>query len=152
MHISILTFDGFNELDSLVALGILNRIKKRNWRVTLSCPTPTVTSMNGVTLHAQSTLAEDCLADTLICSIKRSMQMAILRPQVVASPPSIWQLGSLHDLKALRLPNQRCTTLRQLAKRNYTRIAQWRISPHICKRNPAISCGMDDSHQPCSAS
>jgi len=47
MHIAILTFDGFNELDSLVAFGILNRIKKPGWRVTLSCPTPTVTSMNG---------------------------------------------------------------------------------------------------------
>jgi hypothetical protein len=56
MHAAILTFDGFNELDSLVALGILNRIKRAGWRVTLCCPTPTVTSMNGVTLHAQSTL------------------------------------------------------------------------------------------------
>jgi hypothetical protein len=27
MHIAILTFQGFNELDSMVALGILNRIK-----------------------------------------------------------------------------------------------------------------------------
>lgn len=27
MHIAILTFDGFNELDSLIALGVLNRIK-----------------------------------------------------------------------------------------------------------------------------
>jgi transcriptional regulator GlxA family with amidase domain len=66
MHIAILTFDGFNELDSLVALGILNRIKKPDWRVTLSCPTPTVTSMNGVTLHAQSTLEEACGADVVL--------------------------------------------------------------------------------------
>jgi transcriptional regulator GlxA family with amidase domain len=58
MHIAILTFQGFNELDSLVALGVLNRIKKPNWRVTLCCPEPTVTSMNGVTVHAQSTLSE----------------------------------------------------------------------------------------------
>lgn len=65
MHIAILTFDGFNELDSLVALGILNRIKKPDWRVTLSCPTLTVTSMNGVTLHAQSTLEEACEADVV---------------------------------------------------------------------------------------
>ena len=58
MHIAILTFQGFNELDSLVALGVLNRIKKPTWRVTLCCPEPTVTSMNGVVVHAQSTLAE----------------------------------------------------------------------------------------------
>lgn len=66
MHIAILTFDGFNELDSLVALGILNRIKKPDWRVTLSCPTLTVTSMNGVTLHAQSNLEEACEADVVL--------------------------------------------------------------------------------------
>jgi transcriptional regulator GlxA family with amidase domain len=66
MHIAILTFDGFNELDSLVALGILNRVKRPDWRVTLSCPTPTVTSMNGVVLHAQSTLADACTADAVL--------------------------------------------------------------------------------------
>ena len=66
MHIAILTFDGFNELDSLVALGILTKIKEPGWRVSLSCPTPTVTSMNGVTVHAQSTLEEACEADAVI--------------------------------------------------------------------------------------
>ena len=35
MHIAILTFDGFNELDSFIALGILNRVKTPGWRVTL---------------------------------------------------------------------------------------------------------------------
>ncbi|WP_374334348.1 DJ-1/PfpI family protein [Leeia sp.] len=66
MHIAILTFDGFNELDSLIALGILNRIKKPDWRVSLACPTPTVRSMNGVTLHAQATLAEAATADVVL--------------------------------------------------------------------------------------
>jgi transcriptional regulator GlxA family with amidase domain len=66
MHIAILTFQGFNELDSLVALGILNRIKKADWRVTLCCPEPTVTSMSGVTVHAQSSLDEVDSADAVI--------------------------------------------------------------------------------------
>ena len=44
MHVAILTFEGFNELDSLIALGILHRIKKPGWRVTLACPTPSVSS------------------------------------------------------------------------------------------------------------
>lgn len=56
MHIAILTFEGFNELDSLIALGILNRIKQPHWRVSLAAPNPTVTSMNGVTLHRQAAL------------------------------------------------------------------------------------------------
>jgi hypothetical protein len=35
MHIAILTFEGFNELDSFIALGILNRIRKPDWRVSI---------------------------------------------------------------------------------------------------------------------
>lgn len=66
MHIAILTFQGFNELDSFVALGVLNRIKKPGWRVTLCCPEPMVTSMNGVTVHAQSQLDEVAAADAVI--------------------------------------------------------------------------------------
>jgi hypothetical protein len=50
MHIAILTFDGFNELDSLIALGILNRIKKPGWRVSIASPTERIRSMNGVVL------------------------------------------------------------------------------------------------------
>lgn len=58
MHIVIITMQGFNELDSLIALGVLNRIKRAGWRVTRCCPEPEVTSMNEVTVHAQSTLEE----------------------------------------------------------------------------------------------
>jgi transcriptional regulator GlxA family with amidase domain len=66
VHVAILTFQGFNELDSLVALGILNRVRKSDWRVTLCCPEPTVTSMNGVVVHAQSALADANTADAVI--------------------------------------------------------------------------------------
>lgn len=66
MHIAILTFEGFNELDSLIALGILNRIKKPDWRVSIACPTARVRSMNGVVLHAQASLAEAAEADAVL--------------------------------------------------------------------------------------
>jgi transcriptional regulator GlxA family with amidase domain len=66
MHIAILTFEGFNELDSLVALGILNRIKKPGWRVSIASPSARVRSMNGVVLEAQATLREACAADAVI--------------------------------------------------------------------------------------
>lgn len=66
MHIAILTFDGFNELDSLIALGILNRIRKPDWRVTLCCPAAEVTSMNGVTVRAQSVLEDARSADAVL--------------------------------------------------------------------------------------
>jgi transcriptional regulator GlxA family with amidase domain len=66
VHIAILTFDGYNELDSLVALGILNRVARPGWKVSIASPSPTVTSMNGVVLHAQATLAEAAAADAVI--------------------------------------------------------------------------------------
>jgi transcriptional regulator GlxA family with amidase domain len=66
MHIAILTFQGFNEIDSLVALGVLNRVRKRDWRVTLCCPEAEVTSMNGVCVRAQSSLSEARTADAVI--------------------------------------------------------------------------------------
>ncbi|SIR70092.1 DJ-1/PfpI family protein [Pseudacidovorax sp. RU35E] len=66
MHTAILTFDGFNELDSLIALGVLNRIKRPGWRVTLAAPTARVTSMNGVTLEATASLEEAAQADAVL--------------------------------------------------------------------------------------
>jgi transcriptional regulator GlxA family with amidase domain len=66
MHITILTFEGFNELDSFVALGVLNRVKKPSWRVSICCPSKTVTSMNGVTVFAQSELSEVKDADAVL--------------------------------------------------------------------------------------
>jgi transcriptional regulator GlxA family with amidase domain len=66
MHIAILTFDGFNELDSLIALGILNRIKTPGWRVSIASPTARVRSMNGVVLEAQASLSEAAEADAVI--------------------------------------------------------------------------------------
>jgi transcriptional regulator GlxA family with amidase domain len=66
MHIAILTFQGFNELDSFVALGLLNRIRKPGWRVSLCCPEPEVTSMNGVTVRAQTQLEDANEADAVL--------------------------------------------------------------------------------------
>jgi len=66
MHIAILTFDGYNELDSLIALGILNRVREPGWRVSIASPTPRVRSMNGVTIDAAIDLDEACTADAVI--------------------------------------------------------------------------------------
>jgi transcriptional regulator GlxA family with amidase domain len=66
VHVAILTFEGFNELDSLVALGILNRVKLPAWRVSLACPAPRVRSMNGLIIDAQATLADARSADAVI--------------------------------------------------------------------------------------
>jgi transcriptional regulator GlxA family with amidase domain len=69
MHIAILTFDGFNELDSLIAYGMLGRIRMlgdSSWRVSIASPTPRVTSMNGLTVDAHIGLAEASSADAVL--------------------------------------------------------------------------------------
>jgi transcriptional regulator GlxA family with amidase domain len=66
MHIAILTFDGFNELDSLVALHILGRVGKPRWRVSIASPSKRVVSMNGVALEAGISLSEAAGADAIV--------------------------------------------------------------------------------------
>nr|WP_232356673.1 DJ-1/PfpI family protein [Burkholderia multivorans] len=61
-----MTFEGFNELDSLIALNILNRVKKPGWQVSIASPARKVRSMNGVMLEAQATLKDACEADAVL--------------------------------------------------------------------------------------
>ena len=94
MHVAILTFQGFNELDSLIALGVLNRIKKAGWRVSLCCPEPAVTSMNGVTVHAQSSLEEAHDADAVIVG-------SGVRTREIAADPALIRRLSLDPNRQL---------------------------------------------------
>lgn len=66
MHIAILTFEGYNELDSLIALGVLNRVQRDDWRVTIAAPSRRVRSMNGVVVERMADLDEACDADAVI--------------------------------------------------------------------------------------
>lgn len=66
MKIAILTFDGFNELDSFIALGMLNRLGSQGWKAEITSPTSHVTSMNGVTVQAQRPLEFANEADAVI--------------------------------------------------------------------------------------
>ncbi|OPG09181.1 AraC family transcriptional regulator [Streptomyces sp. GKU 895] len=117
MHIAILTFEGYNELDSLIALGVLNRVKTDDWRVTIATPSPRVTSMNGVTIEQMSTLEEACAADAVIVGsgiatrevVEDEAIMSVLRGldperQLIAAQCSgalvLARLGLLHSVPA----------------------------------------------------
>jgi len=56
MNVAVLTFQGFNELDSFIASAILNRMKPQGWNIQITCPQAVVTSMNGVSVQAQQPL------------------------------------------------------------------------------------------------
>lgn len=66
MQIAVLTFDGFNELDSFVASSILNRMRSKGWSAQICAPTPHVTSMNGVRIDRQQPLEFAIEADAVL--------------------------------------------------------------------------------------
>lgn len=66
MKIAILTFQGFNEIDSLVAFRMLKWLQKPDWEITVCCPEAEVTSMGGLTIRAQSALEDASDADAVV--------------------------------------------------------------------------------------
>lgn len=64
MQIAILTFDGFNEIDSFVACNILNRV--RGWKAWIVAPAARVSSRSGVMVEAQQPLEFAASADAVI--------------------------------------------------------------------------------------
>ena len=66
MRVAILTFDGFNEIDSFLMLGLVNRLRPEGWSAEITSPSPQVTSMNGVTVTAQQPLEFANEADAVI--------------------------------------------------------------------------------------
>lgn len=94
MHIAILTFDGFNELDSLIALGILNRIKKPGWKVSIASPAKRITSMNGLAIESHITLQEANSADAVIVG-------SGIKTRDVVNDPALMQQLALDPAKQL---------------------------------------------------
>ncbi len=95
MHIAILTFEGYNELDSLIALGVLNRIRSDGRRVTLATPSARVTSMNGVTVEQMTSLEEAVEADAVLVG------SGIATREVVETPAIMQILGGLDPSRQL---------------------------------------------------
>jgi transcriptional regulator GlxA family with amidase domain len=74
MNVAIVTFDGFNEIDSIVAAHIINRVP--GWRAEITAPGPVVTSMNGVAISAQRPLEFANEADAVVLgSGRRTREM-----------------------------------------------------------------------------
>jgi transcriptional regulator GlxA family with amidase domain len=108
MHIAILTFDGFNEIDSLLAFNILNRVRKPGWRVSIASPTAKVRSMNGLVVEAQSSLADAREADAVLVG------SGIKSREIAADPALMAQL----ELDPRRqLVGSQCSGVLVLAKK-----------------------------------
>lgn len=66
MRIAVLTFDGFNEIDSFVVCTMLNRVRRPDWKAEITAPAPVVTSMNGVRVERQQPLSFAREADVVV--------------------------------------------------------------------------------------
>ena len=64
MQVAVLTFEGFNELDSFIAAAMINRVEKLE--ALIVCPTEQVASMNGVVVRSQAPLGFAREADAVI--------------------------------------------------------------------------------------
>ena len=116
MQIAILTFAGFNEIDSFVAASVLNRLGPEGWSAYIASPTQTVTSMNGVVVERQKPIEFAGEADAVIVgSGRRTREIAMdtdllarlsLDPsrQLIGAQCSgallLAKLGLLHDVPA----------------------------------------------------
>ena len=66
LNIAILTFEGFNEIDSFVSHHILTRVDIQDWNVAIACPSETVTSTGGIRVSAQQPLEFANEADAVL--------------------------------------------------------------------------------------
>ena len=107
MRIAILTFDGFNELDSFIASAILNRVKRPGWQALIVSPEPVVASGNGVRVERQAPLSFAREADAVIVGSGR-------RTREIATDPAI--LGELRFDSRRQLIAAQCSGALILAK------------------------------------
>lgn len=107
MQIAVLTFDGFNELDSFVAAAILNRLRGQGWEAHITSPTPQVTSMNGVMIERQQPLDFAAKADAVIIG-------SGVKTREIAADPLM--LGRIRLDPARQLIGAQCSGTLLLAK------------------------------------
>lgn len=66
MQVAVVTFDGFNELDSFIASALINRCRGDGLEAFVTTPTPVVTSMNGVEVTGQRPMEFATEADVVL--------------------------------------------------------------------------------------
>ena len=114
MRIAVITFDGFNEIDSFVSSHILNRVDVDGWKAEITAPTEWIESRNGVGVRAQQPLEFANEADVVLfgsgkytaemVADRAVMSRLTLDParQLIGSQCSgalaLWKLGLLDGL------------------------------------------------------
>ena len=140
--IAVVTLDGFNEIDSFVASYMLGRVNRPGWSVSIACPSPQVTSMNGLTINAQMSLDELPTADAVIVG-------SGMKTREYAADPAF--LASLRLDPARQISGSQCSGALILAKRGSSRPARTsstdHSSPPAMSRRPGDACRASTSQR-----
>lgn len=95
--VAIVTFERFNEIDSLLALHIIGRVAVHGLRASIVAPTEAVTSMNGVRITSAQPLESIASADVVLFGSGKGTREAIADRSVmqrIAVDPSRQLIGS----------------------------------------------------------
>jgi transcriptional regulator GlxA family with amidase domain len=87
MQIAVVTFDGFNELDSFIASAVINRARSAGVRAYITTPAPSVTSMNGVDVVGQRGLDFVTEADVVLIGSGIRTLDVVADPTLLAALP-----------------------------------------------------------------
>lgn len=84
MRITILTFEGFNELDSFIAAAMLNRVRSPELRALITCPAARATSMNGVVVESQCSFESMASADAVLVGSGVGTRDLVHTPEIMS--------------------------------------------------------------------
>ncbi|HYF60256.1 MAG TPA: DJ-1/PfpI family protein [Burkholderiaceae bacterium] len=84
MQVAVLTFEGYNELDSFVVAAIVNRMRPRGWKAYITGPADEVTSMNGVTVRTERGLDFVREADAVLIGSGMRTREVVATPELMS--------------------------------------------------------------------
>jgi len=87
MQVAVVTFDGFNELDSFIASALINRCRKDGLEAFITTPTPVVTSMNGVEVTGQRPMEFVTEADVVLIGSGVKAREVVADDRLIARLP-----------------------------------------------------------------
>ncbi|MBZ3901930.1 MULTISPECIES: DJ-1/PfpI family protein [Streptomyces] len=87
MRVAVVTFDGFNELDSFIAAALINRCRKDGLEAFITTPAPVVTSMNGVEVTGQRPMEFVTEADVVLVGSGVKAREVIADDRLIARLP-----------------------------------------------------------------
>ncbi|MGW3647197.1 DJ-1/PfpI family protein [Streptomyces sp. NPDC000878] len=87
MRVAVVTFDGFNELDSFIASALINRCRKDGLEAFITTPTPMVRSMNGVEVTGQRPMEFVTEADVVLIGSGVKAREVVADDRLIARLP-----------------------------------------------------------------